>query len=55
MSPEQVRGDSVTAATDVYSLGVMGYEILTLTNPFGARTTQALFGAHPAPLGPRNP
>jgi hypothetical protein len=24
----------------------MGYEMLTLTNPFGARTTQALFGAH---------
>lgn len=46
MSPEQLRADPVTAATDVYSLGVMGYEILTLTNPFGARTTQALFGAH---------
>jgi serine/threonine protein kinase len=46
MSPEQLRGDPLTAAADVYSLGVMGYEMLTLTNPFGARTTQALFGAH---------
>lgn len=36
MSPEQAREEDVTAQTDIYSLGVVAYELLTGKAPFAA-------------------
>jgi tetratricopeptide (TPR) repeat protein len=34
-SPEQVRGEPITTATDVYSLGVLLYKLLSGKSPYG--------------------
>lgn len=37
-SPEQVRGEPITTATDIYSLGVLLYQLLTNQPPYQFRT-----------------
>ena len=53
-SPEQLRGEAVTGESDVYSLGVVAYELLTREGPYRASTTQEWMRAHltgePRPL-----
>jgi serine/threonine protein kinase len=54
MSPEQARGEKVDKRTDIYSLGIMLYEMLSGSVPFQADTTFGLLMQHineqPAPI-----
>jgi serine/threonine-protein kinase len=54
MSPEQLRGKPLDARTDVYSLALMTFEMLTATLPFAGGTQQEIMIARlrnePTPL-----
>jgi tetratricopeptide (TPR) repeat protein len=54
MAPELLQGAEPASATDVFSYGVTGYELLTGVNPFRAKTLEAemfrLMNVEPEPL-----
>lgn len=56
MSPEQIEGREVTIASDIYSLGLVIYRMITGVHPFQADTplSCALKRLSERPLSPRN-
>jgi serine/threonine protein kinase len=54
MSPEQCSGEKLTPASDVYSMGIVLYEMLAGTTPFSAENAREYAAKHSAET-PRSP
>ncbi|MEO7009311.1 MAG: serine/threonine-protein kinase [Caldimonas sp.] len=55
-SPEQIRGDPIGTASDIYSMGVVAYELLAGARPYRMKSglgavalAEAIMRAHPLP------
>lgn len=46
MSPEQIRGEALDSACDIYSLGIIGYELVTGNRPYVADSAVAIAFKH---------
>jgi DNA-binding NarL/FixJ family response regulator len=55
ISPEQAQGQRVDVRTDLYSLGVMFYEMLTGQRPYGGRSAVAIMSQHTSSPVPELP
>jgi len=55
MSPEQISGGEIDGRSDLYSLGVMFYELLTGHTPFSGDTPIAVMMAHLTQAPPQLP
>ncbi|UCF19005.1 MAG: serine/threonine protein kinase [Gemmatimonadota bacterium] len=46
MSPEQLLGEELTESSDVYALGLLGYELVTGRGPYEAKSKREMITAH---------
>jgi tRNA A-37 threonylcarbamoyl transferase component Bud32 len=53
MSPEQIKGQTVDARSDLYSLGLVFYEMATGTHPFQGKDTTSIYYAQAHEIPPR--
>jgi serine/threonine-protein kinase PpkA len=55
VSPEQIEGNPATAQSDIYSLGIIFYEMLTGQRPFESESVSGLIAQHVSAPRPRLP
>jgi serine/threonine protein kinase len=55
VSPEQIEGSAATMQSDIYSLGIIFYEMLTRQRPFDAESVSGLIALHVSAPRPKLP